>query len=192
MHRPSIYEYVDTSPIMLGTRVRLRRKRLEDAANDFAWRKDDELCRLDATYPFPGNFESFYKLYSDQHFYPGSSCQLAIETINGTHIGNCSYYSIDNVLKEAEMGIMIGDKRYWNRGYGRDAVCTSLDYILSHTSLKRIYLKTLSWNERARRCFEKCGFNVYGSSVKGEYTFILMETYRSDRLCRTNGKKPLH
>ena len=166
---------------MEGKKVRLRRKRMEDAVNDYAWRQDSELCLLDATYPFTSSFESFLRLYTDQQVYPLSSCQFAIETLEGGHIGNCSFYSIDNVLKEAEMGIMIGDKKYWNKGYGEDAVRTSLDYILTQTSLKRIYLKTLTWNTRAQRCFEKCGFTVYGTSTQGEYIFILMEMYRSDK-----------
>lgn len=184
MHRPSIYEYVDTSPLKTGTKVRLRYKCFQDAVNDYAWRKDEELCRLDATHIFTGSFEAFCELYNDQQIYSGSY-QFAIETLDGKHIGNCSYYSIDNILQEAEMGIMIGDKGFWNQGYGQDALGISLDYILSQTNLKRIYLKTLSWNERARKCFEKCGFRVYGSSVKGEYIFTLMETYR------TESKRPL-
>ncbi len=184
MYRPSIYEYVDTSPLMVGKKVRLRRKCMEDAVNDYAWRQDAELCKLDATYPFTGSFEYFLKLYTDQQIYPLSSCTFAIDTMEGKHIGNCSYYSIDSVLKEAEMGIMIGDKGYWDRGYGQDALFTSLDYILTHTNLKRIYLKTLTWNTRAQKCFEKCGFKAYGTSTQGEYNFTLMEILRSEKAGR--------
>jgi RimJ/RimL family protein N-acetyltransferase len=42
----------------------------------------------------------------------------------------------------------------------------------------RVYLKTLDWNFRAQRCFEKSGFRRYGTSRRGEYVFILMDIRR--------------
>ena len=49
-------------------------------------------------------------------------------------------------------------------------------------NLERIYLKTLDWNHRAQRCFEKAGFKRYGTSRRGDYDFILMEVFRKDLL----------
>ena len=36
-------------PVIRGKKVVLREKRVEDAADDYSWRVDEELCRLDAT-----------------------------------------------------------------------------------------------------------------------------------------------
>ena len=53
-----------------------------------------------------------------------------------------------------------------------------LDYIFSETNLKRIYLHTLHWNERARKSFSKCGFKEIRQIKKGGYDFILMEIFK--------------
>ena len=64
-------------------------------------------------------------LYRDELTYPSPYRRsLAIEDINGLHIGNAMYYNIDTVRREAEIGITIGEREYWSRGYGTDAVKT--------------------------------------------------------------------
>jgi RimJ/RimL family protein N-acetyltransferase len=75
------------------------------------------------------------------------------------------------------MGIMIGDRAYWSRGYGSDAIITSLNHVFSQTDLKRIYLKTLDWNIKAQNCFKKCGFSTCGQLIHGDHYFILMEIH---------------
>jgi RimJ/RimL family protein N-acetyltransferase len=132
-------------PVINGNKVRLRPKRLHDATKDYEWRRDDELCRLDAAQPLTNTFEEYLKFTSDMSAYSRRSCQFAIETLAGKHIGNCSYFDIDETSGETEIGIMIGDKAYWSQGYGADAMHTALNYIFSQTSLKRIYLKTLEY-----------------------------------------------
>ena len=50
-----------------------------------------------------------------------------------------------------------------------------LGYLLGRAGFRRIYLKTLDWNERARRCFVNAGFAEYGRAARGGNTFVLME-----------------
>src|SRR5512143_144516 len=37
-------------------------------------------------------------------------------------IGNCGFFNLNACNRCAEFGIMIGDKSYWNQGYGTEAV----------------------------------------------------------------------
>lgn len=178
MRRPFISGSLTRLQTLTGNKVKLRPKRLQDAANDYSWRRDAELCRLDATTPISCSFEEFLGNYIEELRRPGLSYRFAIETLDGKHIGNCSFFNVDEVKSEAEMGIMIGDKSYWNQGYGADVIMTLLDYIFSQTKLKRICLKTLDWNIRAQKCFQKCGFVPYGQLAHGDHTFILMEINR--------------
>ena len=48
--------------------------------------------------------------------------------------------------------------------------------------LKRVYLHTLEWNERAQRCFSKCGFNTVRPVRRMSHDFFLMEVLRADWL----------
>jgi RimJ/RimL family protein N-acetyltransferase len=162
-----------------GRRVVLRAKRPSDAENDYAWRSDSELARFDAARPFSASFEDYASLYEDELAYPSPFRHtLAIEDHSGRHIGNVMYYNIDHGRSEAELGITIGVREYWGKGYGSDAVRTILQYVFTKMALKRVYLKTLDWNKRARRCFEKAGFVAFGTSRRGGHDFILMEVRR--------------
>jgi RimJ/RimL family protein N-acetyltransferase len=179
LRRAPIVSVLNTPKVLTGKKINLRLKRPKDAANDYSWQKDAELCRLDAAAPLLCSFEEFLETYAEEFHRPSRSCRFAIETLDGKHIGNCSYFSVDEIKGEAELGIMIGDKDYWNQGYGTDVICTSLNHIFSRTNLNRIYLKTLEWNFRAQRCFQKCGFKICGHLSRGEHNFILMEIYRA-------------
>lgn len=165
-----------------GELVVLREKRLEDAADDYAWRCDPELAAYDAVPPLQLAFASFLESYRFELDYPvPRQRNFAIEDLSGKHIGNCMYYDIDTHRAEAELGIMIGDRDYWSKGYGTDAVLTLLRHIFETTTLRRIYLNTLDWNHRAQRSFLKCGFVPIREHTRGGYRFITMEIYR-DRL----------
>jgi RimJ/RimL family protein N-acetyltransferase len=163
-----------------GTRIKLREKKTSDARDDYSWQTDPELARLDATIPLAMSYSRYLLDYSLELRVSPSRHRLAIDTLDGRHIGNCSYYDVDADRKEAQLGIMIGDRDYWNQGYGADAVNTLVDHIFLETKLDRIYLKTLSWNRRAQHCFEKCGFRKYDQLSRGGYHFILMEIFRRD------------
>ena len=73
---------------------------------------------------------------------------------------------------------MIGNRNYWNQGYGSDAVRTLVKHLFRHTGLNRLHLKTLSHNFRAQHCFEKSGFKPQQSKKMGGYEFIIMITDR--------------
>jgi len=76
------------------------------------------------------------------------------------------------------LGITIGEPEYWGRDYGTEAVRLLVEFLLNKMGLSRVHLKTLAWNGRARRCFEKAGFAECGRSCSGANDFILMEFRR--------------
>ncbi len=168
---------------LLGVRVRLREKRLEDAEQDYIWRSDPELAKLDAAYPLSMSFERYLKIFQDQLRYPTpGSHHFSTETLDGKYIGNCMYYDLDSVNREAELGIVIGDRDYWSNSYGFDAVTTLLEHMFVEKNLKRVYLHTLEWNERAQRSFTKSGFNPVKMVRRMSQDFLLMEVFREDWL----------
>jgi len=162
-----------------GSKVILRDKRLADAQDDYTWQTDPALARLDAVPLLATTFSQYLSDYvSELRYSSPTRCRFAIETLDGQHIGNCTYYGISEADGEAELGIMIGNRDYWDKGYGADAVITLLSYIFRRTNLKRIYLKTLDSNHRAQKCFQKCGFTPYGHLIKDGFSFVLMELHR--------------
>ena len=55
-----------------------------------------------------------------------------------------------------------------------------LGYLFAEIGLTRVYLKTLDWNVRAQKSFQKCGFVEYRRNSRGVWDFVLMEIFRSD------------
>jgi RimJ/RimL family protein N-acetyltransferase len=164
-----------------GQLVVLRTKTLKDAEQDYAWRRDPELATFDAARPFAGAFSEYLAIFGDELAYPSPYRRtLAVEDRNGRHIGNVMYYNVDYQRRDAEIGVTIGLREYWGRGYGTDLIRSFVRYLFENTVLERIYLKTLDWNVRAQRCFEKAGFRRYGSSRRGDYAFVLMEVFRHE------------
>ena len=167
--------------MIVSSKVILREKRADDAWDDYAWESDPELARLDAAPVLNMTYDDYLQDYTSELFiYYTSGQRFSIDTHDGKHIGNCSYYNYDETRGDTELGIMIGDRDYWDCGYGADAVTTLINYIFTNTKLDRIYLKTLDWNDRAQACFEKCGFRKYDKIRRGGYIFILMEILRSN------------
>ena len=164
-----------------GQKVVLREKRVEDAPDDFAWRSDEELAKLDATRPLNMTYDDFMRYARTEIDDPGPrSKRLAIDTLDGRHIGNFMYYDLDLRRGEAELGIMIGDRDYWGKGYGSDAMRAVQDYIFTQTTLTRVYLHTLEWNERAKRSFAKAGMRDVKTVRRSGMKFVRMEMLRHE------------
>ena len=163
-----------------GSKVIICDKSTDDAANDYAWQTDLELAHLTATRPPVADFTDYLSKYDRQLRYRQSGkLYFSIKTQDGKHIGNCTCYSLNATRGEAEIGIVIGDRNYWDKGYGTDAVNYLVDYIFNRSQVMRIHLKTLVSNKRAQKCFCKCGFSVCGQIVSGGNNYILMELHHN-------------
>ena len=166
--------------MIISNKIILREKTLASAWNDYTWETDSELAQLDAAPTVTTTFSQYLSDYANELHTPfPTSHHFAVDTSDGKHIGNCSYYNVSEAKGEAELGIMIGNRDYWDKGYGTDAVTTLVNYIFSQTNLNRIYLETLESNIRAQKCFQKCGFTPYGHLGKDGFSFVLMEIYRN-------------
>jgi len=182
--RSTIFEFLNKRATLTGVKVRLRPRRLEDASAEYRWRMDDELCRLDASEPLALTYAEFLQKYTVEMEFPGLTYSLAIDTLDDVHIGTCSLFNFDLAGSLAETGIMIGEKPYWERGYGEDAMSTFIFDVFETSGMQRLMLRTLDWNVRARACFEKCGFVACGDRIRGQYRFIIMQAERGAVLAK--------
>ncbi|MEK7215459.1 MAG: GNAT family N-acetyltransferase [Chloroflexota bacterium] len=160
-------------------RLTLRSKRPEDARDDYAWRSDPELVKFDAVPPLRMSWEDYQRVYAGEiRNPPGRQLSLGIEDEIGEHIGNVMYYNLDEFAGQVELGIMIGNRDYWSRGYGPEAVRLMVEHIFDSTSVHRVYLHTLTWNVRAQKSFSKAGFVPVGEVLRNGYNFVIMELWR--------------
>jgi RimJ/RimL family protein N-acetyltransferase len=85
-----------------------------------------------------------------------------IDIENNEPIGHCGFNNIDHLNQTGETGIMIGEKNYWDKGYGTEALILLMDYGFKALNLHNINLWTYSFNERALKSFKNIGFKEIG------------------------------
>ncbi|MGH2694359.1 MAG: GNAT family N-acetyltransferase [Actinomycetota bacterium] len=111
---------------------------------------------------------------------------FAIEA-DGALIGSCSLENFDYTARICELGIVIGDRDFWGKGFGRDAVGLLLEYAFDELNMNKVYLTVRSDNERAIRSYEACGFEREGLLrqhmwTDGDYRdLVAMGVLRRDR-----------
>ena len=81
---------------------------------------------------------------------------------NDTLLGNISLNNIKEVNRTAELGIFIGDVNYLSHGYGSEAIMLLLNYAFKFLNLNNVMLRVYSFNKRAIKAYEKCGFKTFG------------------------------
>ena len=84
-------------------------------------------------------------------------------------VGTVGLENINHLNRCATLGIFIGDKDFRDKGYGTEAIKLVLEYGFKYLNLKNINLDLMEFNERAYRCYEKCGFKEYGRRRKSVF-----------------------
>jgi len=96
-------------------------------------------------------------------------------------IGRCMLFDVDHVNRRAMLGIVIGEKDYWNRGYGQDALRLLLDYGFNLLNLNSVMLGTFEFNHRALQAYRRVGFKEIGRQREARiiagiaYDVVLMD-----------------
>ena len=177
--------------VIWGDKIGLRR--FEDHLTPFdmqrlyEWSQDDELLRWSGGTPAQMGFEEFEDQVVQEQLYGPHNRRAFFIIRRDTHelIGRLGLFAIDWGKRQAELGIIIGQKEYWGRGYGRDALRTFLHHIFKTSNLERVYLFTFQDNVRAQRAFAASGFRPVRSVRRtlpdlGEFDGLEMEATRAE------------
>ena len=182
--------------MIYGERVRLRAAEREDVKKFCVWVNDPDVTRYLSLYlPMSsvdeGNwFEAMTK--RDQ-----AEKTLVIEVRDGNGwkmIGNCGVFDIDAVNRLGEIGIMLGEKDEWNKGYGTETMVLLLRHCFDTLNLNRVFLRVYAENVRAKRAYDKAGFVDEGRLREGVYKYgkyddvIVMSVLRSEWVIRKEEK----
>ncbi|HNY84183.1 MAG TPA: GNAT family protein [Anaerolineaceae bacterium] len=189
-------------PKLFGNGVRLRAAERADLPTFVRWFGDPEVTEY-------LNMHSIMSLASEEIWFEGmlkkpfSEQVLVIEVADCQDIpqpewqpiGTISFNQVDTVNRNGELGIVIGEKAYWNRGFGSEAIRTLLDYGFFELNLHRIFLRVNASNQRGLKAYTKVGFIHEGtlreaSFGKGHYQDVhIMSILRPewDKLSKKKG-----
>jgi len=175
--------------MIYGERIRLRAVERSDLPRFVEWLNDaDVMAGLSMYLPLSQDDEESW--FDEMRKHPAEQHPLVIEVRNQDSwqpIGDCGFNTIDQHSRSAEIGIFIGRKDLWNRGYGTETMCLLLKHGFHTLNLNRIFLRVYETNKGAIRSYEKAGFVHEGRMRQAQFRngkyedVLLMSVLRSER-----------
>ena len=145
---------------MKPRRVSLRAFGSEDLDRTLEWVNDPEVTRFTGTV-FPIS-SAEHQLWYQELLKDRTRKMFAIVSSDGKHIGNIGLKAIDWISRNAEVQVYIGEAEFRGKGYGTEAIEAVVEFAFERLNLHRIYARVFSYNERAMKSFEQCGFQNEG------------------------------
>ena len=155
-----------------GERVRLRKVERDDLPLLYRWLNDTDLMAWARFSPdHMVSLEALGKEYEKE--LAGEERDrttfMVEERATGKPIGWCVARTWDRKHVNTNVGVGLGEKEHWGKGYGTEAMRLLLTILFDHEGWHRAELWTLAENARAIRSFEKCGFRKEGHEKESAY-----------------------
>jgi RimJ/RimL family protein N-acetyltransferase len=179
-----------------GELVRLTNEEPEAfAKTSIRWQRDTEYTRLVDSDPAFLYSEKQMKDWAEKRFENSKPerHQFTVRTLaEDKLIGFFGLY-VDVIHSDAMVGIGIGERDFWSKGYGTDMMKLCLRYAFLELGLERVSLGVFEYNPRAVRAYEKAGFRVEGRTRQDtlregkRYDSLWMGMLREEWLQRNGG-----
>jgi RimJ/RimL family protein N-acetyltransferase len=132
------------------------------------WDRDTEQHRLADSEPPQLWSEKKIREFIEKRAESPQAFRFAVHTLSdNTLIGGVGLWVNSWTHGEAWLGISIGERDYWGKGYGTDAVRLAVQYGFVELNLRRVSLGLHAYNERAHKSYQKAGFKMEGR-MRGE------------------------
>lgn len=132
---------------------------------ELRWQRDSEFRRLADSDPAFLSSEKKIKEWIDKQVDGGLKPErysFAVRTLaEDTLIGFLGLW-VDLIHREAFVGLGIGEREFWSKGYGTDMMMLCQQYVFTELGMERLSLGLFEYNPRALRSYEKCGFRLEG------------------------------
>lgn len=93
---------------------------------------------------------------------PETGVAFGVQTKDGKPLGYFGLNFVSYHDRVANLGANISEPDYWGGGYGTDALLLLVDYAFDTLDMRRLFLITMTLNERVLRQMEKVGFLLEG------------------------------
>ena len=173
--------------MIYGENIRLRAPERSDIPLFVDWFNDPEV-REGIMMVFPMSEANEEEWFENMIKRPVAEQVLVIEIRQEDWyaIGTCGFHNLDWRIRASEVGIAIGEKSQWNKGYGTEVMRLLLRHGFETLNLNRIALHVFDINKRAIRAYEKAGFKREGVQrdamyLNGKYVdVIIMSVLRKE------------
>jgi len=163
-------------PFLIGEKVYLRGAAETDAEGPYLdWLNDGEVTRfLETIGHFPTSKENLLH-YIQNMVRSEQDVLFAIYDVKTNEfIGTSHLGPINWITRIAPMGIMIGNKKFWGKGYATEAIRLVAEYTFKRLNLYKVTAGAAIINQGSVRAFQKAGFEIEGRAknqvfLDGEY-----------------------
>ena len=154
----------DPPVIIKGTKVALTPQQRENVPTYWKWICDPEVNSGLTDMGACVSIENEYEWYDNNVAKAtGSSVNFDVREVDGMRlVGDCALFDIDHAAGTAELGLIIGEKDCWNRGYATETVALLARYAFDVQGLSSVILHVYDFNERALAAYRKAGFREVG------------------------------
>lgn len=150
-------------PIILGERIVLREYRKSDLEYIREWVNDPEVVEhLSDIFLYPHTLTQTENWLAAQLEGKGNQGFVIAHRDSQEYIGQIDFVEIDWRNRVGEIGIVIGKANNRGQGFGSEAIRLLQQFAFDTLNLNKIELKVHDYNERAFRCYQKCGFHEEG------------------------------
>lgn len=145
-------------------RIVFDRHRAENLARVHAWQNDPELLELTSD---TVTFQTEAQTRDALERWMSTNCDdilhLAVHvSATGDLIGFAQIAFIDHHHRRCRMALVIGEREYWGRGLGTEAILRMVRYCFEDLDLLRIGAEMFAFNDRSIRAFAAAGFRREG------------------------------
>ncbi len=170
-----------TSNLLQGETVRLTALRQEDLPTLVRWYQDAGFLRLFDSRPAYPRSEAQLAEWLDELRKADNIFAFGIRRLDSDDL--IGYLELDGIQwphRVCGMGMGIGDRAEWGKGYGHEAARLALAFAFRELNLRRVEATVFSYNERSIALLEKLGFEregVYRERLERDGTYHDMYLY---------------
>lgn len=142
-----------------GDRLYLREVRSEDVNGDYyQWMNDPEITRYTESRFYPYSLEQLRAYVASLDGKREAVFLAIIEKSSQRHVGNIKLGNIDWIHRRADIGVIVGAKDCWGRGYASEAIALISDYAFKKLNLHKVWAGCYANNLGSIKAFKKAGF----------------------------------
>lgn len=155
---------------IIGDRIYLKILSVEDVSNNYVdWMKDEEIIQF---------LESRWKVYTfeDLRAYVKEMNDSSKDFLFGIylkegdeHIGNIKIGAINQMHRFGDVGLLIGNKKIWGKGYGAAAIKLATEFAFKELNLNKLKAGIYANNMGSYKAFIKAGYREVGRYRKHRF-----------------------
>ena len=153
-----------------GEKIFLREVRREDVnENYYQWMNDNEITRYTESRYYPYSMEQLQVFVGSLDGKREDVFLAIIGKAGNKHIGNIKLGNIDWIHRRANIGVIIGAKNCWGKGYASEAISLLSEYAFKKLNLYKVWAGCYANNIGSIKAFQKAGFKEEGVQKRHYY-----------------------